>query len=336
MSIRQIKQAFLLETKHTSYIFHILDTGHMEHLYYGRRIHIGEQGQGLEALTEKRAFPQGNTNSYDSAHEDLTLENICLEMSSYGKGDIREPFVEVIHGDGSYTSDFLFREAVITGEKPEYRTLPGSYGGEGQVEHLCVTLEDKGYDLQLELHYYVYPHCDVIARSSRLVNYSETAIQVRRLMSMQLDLADTGYVMSTFTGAWAREMHRTDIPLRSGKTVNASYTGTTSSRANSFVMLSHRETGEDTGECMGFHLIYSGNHYEAAEVSPYGKTRLVTGINPQSLCWHLEPGQELEAPEAFFTWSGQGFNDMSGQLHAFIREHIVRGQWKNRQRPVLL
>lgn len=291
MSIRQAGQAFILETEHTSYIFHILDTGHMEHLYYGRRIRIGEQGQGLEALAEKRAFLQGNTNSYDSDHENLTLENICLEMSSYGKGDIREPFVEVIHGDGSYTSDFLFREAAVTEEKPEYKTLPGSYSEQGQAEHLCVTLEDAGYGLKLELHFFVYPDCDVIARSSRLINDSHSTIQVRRLMSMQLDMADVGYVMSTFTGAWAREMHRTDISLESGRYVNASYTGTTSSRANSFVMLSRRETTEDVGECMGFHLIYSGNHYEAAEVSPYGKTRLVTGINPQSFCWFLEPGR---------------------------------------------
>lgn len=336
MSIRQIDRAFILETEHTSYIFHILDTGHAEHLYYGRRVRIGEQGQGLEALKEKRAFTQGNTNSYDSAHENLTLENICLEMSSYGKGDIREPFIEVIHGDGSYTSDFLFRDAVITGEKPECRTLPGSYSEDGLAEHLCVTLEDAGYGLKLELHYYVYPDCDVIARSCRLINDSEEMVQVRRLMSLQLDLADTGYVMSTFTGAWAREMHRTDIPLESGIYGNASYTGTTSNRANSFVMLSRRQTTEDAGECMGFHLIYSGNHYEAAEVSPYGKTRLVTGINPRSFNWNLEPGEDLEAPEAFFTWSGQGFNGMSGQLHSFIREHIVRGQWKKKERPVLL
>ena len=319
MSIRQPGRAFILETEHTSYIFHILDTGHPEHLYYGRRVRIGEQGQGLEALTEKRAFPQGNTNGYDSAHENLTLENICLEMSSYGKGDIREPFIEVIHGDGSYTSDFLFRDAVISEEKPEYRTLPGSYSEDGRVEHLCVTLEDKNYGMLLELHYYVYPHCDVIARSCRLINNGESVMQVRRLMSLQLDLDRTGYVMTAFTGAWAREMRRTDIPLESGRYVNASYTGTTSSRANSFVMLSRKETTEDMGECMGFHLIYSGNHYEAAEVSPYGKTRLVTGINPQYFCWQLGPGEELEAPEAFFTWTDQGFNGMSGQLHAFIR-----------------
>lgn len=153
MSIRQIERAFILETEHTSYIFHILDTGHAEHLYYGRRIHIGEQGQGLEALAEKRAFPQGNTNSYDSAHENLTLENICLEMSSYGKGDIREPFIEVTHGDGGCTCDFLFQEEAVTAEKPEYRTLPGSYGEPGEVEHLCVTLADGGYGLCDEYFY---------------------------------------------------------------------------------------------------------------------------------------------------------------------------------------
>ena len=53
------------------------------------------------------------------------------------------------------------------------------------------------------------------------------------------------------------------MPVIAGKLVNASYTGTTSSRANSFVMLSRPKTTEDAGECFGFHLIYSGNHYEA-------------------------------------------------------------------------
>lgn len=336
MSIRRIDQAFLLETEHTSYLFQVLDTGHLEHLYYGRRVYIGAQGEGLQALAEKRAFSLGNTNSYDSAHQSLTLENICLEMSAYGKGDIREPFLEITHADGSFTSDFLFREAQISREKPAYATLPGSYSEDGNAEHLCVTLQDKGYGLELKLHYYVYPECDVIARSCRLINGSESTVQVQRLMSLQLDLADTGYVMTSFTGAWAREMHRSDLPLQAGRYVNASYTGTTSSRANSFVMLSRKGTTEDTGECMGFHLLYSGNHYEAAEVSPYGKTRLVTGMNPQSFCWQLAPGEALEAPEAAFTWSGEGFNGMSGQLHEFIREHIVRGQWKKKERPVLL
>ncbi len=118
--------------------------------------------------------------------------------------------------------------------------------------------------------------------------------------------------------------------------MNASYAGVSSSRANPFVMLSRRNTAEDAGDCWGFHLIYSGNHYEAAEVSSFGKTRLVMGINPQSFSWRLMPGEAFEAPEAVMAFSHQGFNGMSQHMHEFVREHIVRGAWKHRLRPVLL
>ena len=38
------------------------------------------------------------------------------------------------------------------------------------------------------------------------------------------------------------------------------------------------------------------NHYEAAEVSGYGKMRLTAGINPQSFSWLLAPGENFAAP----------------------------------------
>lgn len=131
-------------------------------------------------------------------------------------------------------------------------------------------------------------------------------------------------------------MKRTDTPVLAGKHVNASYTGTSSSRANPFVMLARPETTEDAGDCYGFHLIYSGNHYEAVEASGYGKTRFVSGINPQSFCFTLAPGEDFFAPEAVMCYSPKGRNGMSHCLHQFVREHIVRGTWKKKVRPVLL
>ncbi|MCM1273624.1 MAG: alpha-galactosidase [Clostridium sp.] len=333
--IQRYQQCFLLETKNTSYCFQVIQTGHLEHLYYGRRITIPEK-EFAEALTEKHAFMSGNTNAYTQEHTDFSLEDIRLEMSSYGKGDIREPFVEIIHADGSYTSDFLFENAEITKGKEEYQTLPGSYDDKGTVDHLCITLKDKQYSLTLELHYYVYEDCDVITRSARLMNESHEEIKLTRLMSAQLDFDTPEYVFTTFTGAWAREMKRTDVKMLSGKHVNASYTGTSSSRANPFVMLSKEETSEDSGDCYGFHLIYSGNHYEAVEVSGYGKTRIVAGINPQSFCYLLGEGECFEAPEVVMSYSHQGFNGMSQHMHGFVREHIVRGTWKHKVRPILL
>ncbi len=323
---------FRLETEHTSYIFEIMDTGHPEHLYYGRRIHFRD----TEALREKHPFAPGNTVWYDDEHKNVGLEDLCLEMSSYGKGDIREPFIEVVHSDGSFTSDFLYDSFEITDIKPEDGLLPGSYSEDGRVEHLTLRLKDKGYGLSLELHYYVYPECDVIARSARLVNESGETVTVKRLMSAQLDFPVADFVVSTFNGSWAREMKRTDTRLQAGKHVNASYAGVSSSRANPFVMLSGEHTTEDYGECFGLNLIYSGNHYEAFEVNGFGKTRVVTGINPQSFSWKLEPGEAFSAPEAVMTFSHEGFNGMSQHMHRFVREHIVRGAWKKKVRPVLL
>lgn len=333
--IRKEEDFFILETKNTTYCFRIMETGHLEHLYYGRRLCM-PTGTGAEALVENQEFIPGNTNAYDELHKNISLEDIRMEMSAYGKGDIREPFIEVIHADGSYTSDFLFEDAVISKGKPEYETLPASYDDSGEVDWLCVTLKDKQYNLTLELNYYVFEACDVITRSAKFINTSNEQVKLQRLLSMQIDFDTPGYIFSTFNGAWAREMKRNDVPVFSGKHVNASYTGTSSSRANPFVMLSRADTTEDFGDCYGFNLIYSGNHYEAVEAGSTGKTRFVSGINPQSFCFIMEAGEVFEAPEAVMTYSHKGFNDMSGHMHQFVREHIIRGEWKNKLRPVLL
>lgn len=323
---------FQLETDKTSYLFEVMDTGHLEHLYYGRKIRFRD----TEALREKHPFAPGNGIWYDNEHKNLGLEDLCLEMSSHGKGDIREPFIEVVHADGSFTSDFLYDSFEISDRKPEDALLPGSYSEDGKVEHLALKLKDQGYGLTLELHYCVYPECDVITRSARLINDSMETVELKRLMSIQLDFTGADLNFTSFNGSWAREMKRTDVNVRAGKHVNASFAGISSSRANPFVMLSRKHTTEDFGECWGINLIYSGNHYEAAEVSGFGKTRLVAGMNPQSFSWRLLPGEFFSAPEAVVAFSHQGFNGMSQCMHRFVREHIVRGTWKRKARPVLL
>lgn len=333
--IRQLGKVFVLDTAHTTYCFRVLETGQLEHLYYGSYIRIGSE-QEAEALFEKHAFAPGNSILYDQQHPQYSLEDMRLEMSGYGKGDIREPFVEVIHADGSATQDFVYDHAKICEGKAPLKTLPSSYEEQKQVDELVVTLIDHSYAIELELHYYVFLNYDIISRNAKLINKSEETVRLTRLLSMQLDLETDDWVLSTFNGGWAREMKRYDIPIRIGKHVNASYCGCSSSRANPFVMLSKEQTTEDAGACYGFNLIYSGNHYEAAEVNAYGKTRVVSGINPQSFYFLLEPQDEFEAPEAVMTFSGNGFNGMSQNMHDFVRNCIVRGEWKEKERPVLL
>lgn len=324
---------FILTTKNTTYAFRVLQSGHLEHLYYGRKINLS---RSIDAVTEKSSFAPGNAISYSQENAAFSLEDVCLEMSSYGKGDIWEPFIEVVHADGSRTSDFLFDSFYVDSKKKDYEFLPGSYDEKGSYEHLCVVLKDSFYDLKLELHYYIYEDCDVICRSSRFINDSKKTVKLNRLMSAQIDFPDSGFTFTSFHGAWTREMERSDAKVTQGKFVNSTVTGTSSNRANPFVMLSREETNEESGDVYAMNLVYSGNHYEALEVTSYGKSRFVNGINPATFSYEIKAGKSFESPEAILTFSHQGFNAMSQNMHKFVREHIVRGQWKAKVRPVLL
>ena len=333
--IRQLDNIFVLDTLNTTYAFHVLETGHLQHLYYGKKIQINSALEAI-SLIEKRVVLPGNAVYYNDENKALALEDTCLEMSSYGKGDIRDPFIEVTHADGSYTSDFLFHKAEIKQGKKQLETLPSSYEENNRVDQLVITLIDKNYDLALEITYSVFLDYDVITRSSKLINTSKDKIVLNRLMSNQIDFNDNEYIFTSFHGAWAREMKKHEVQIGPYRIVNESVCGCSSNRANPFTMLSRKTTSEDIGECYGFNLVYSGNHYTSVEVGAFGKTRVLSGINPTNFEFHLEPNDVFEAPEAVMTYSNSGFNGMSQNMHEFVRECIVRGTWKKKTRPVLL
>ncbi len=329
--IREEKGVFVLDTEHTTYAFRIMESGHPEHLYYGRKLHVCP-----EAMQEKHTFAPGTTSLYSAQFKNFSPEDVAFEMSSVGKGDLREPFIEMIHKDGSRTSDFLYERYEIGTGVIAKRSLPGAVDDHEEAMYLRIFLRDAQYQQELELRYTVFPSCDVITRSAVLVNQSEEEVRLERLMSLQLDFERADYVCSSFHGAWAREMNRFDTALAAGRFVVESTTGNSSNKANPFVMLAKQGTTEEQGECYGFNLIYSGNHYESFEVSSFGKLRLLTGIQPATFSWLLGAGDSFESPEAVMTYASAGYNAMSRHMHAFVRQHIIRGIWKDRHRPILL
>lgn len=327
------RPAFVLDTQNTTYVFSLTSTGHLEHLYYGNRIMLNSADE-CEVFREKREMETGNTIVYEEGDPTVLPEDMCLEFSAPGHGDIREPFVELTRADGTRSVDFLYDAYRLDSEPSDFAALPSSYAGKDKAEHLCVTVTDG--DLTLELHYHVYSDCDVITRSARLRNNGQQTVCVERLLSTQVDIPFSGVCVTSFHGAWAREMGRHTVTLSAGKFVIESRTGSSSSRANPFFMVHEPLADEHKGSVYGFNLIYSGSHYAAVEVNAHGKTRIVSGIQPNGFRWQLQPGACLEAPEAVMTFSEQGFTGQSVNMHRFVREHIVRGEWKDKERPILL
>lgn len=323
---------FVLETNDTSYIIGVNPTGQLMHVYYGERITV----DSIDELKRKHAFVPGCSSNYDEEHGTYSLCNETLEMSSLGKGDNREPMVEIEYADGSFTSDFVYDNYTIDSSVIPHQGLPGAYSVASNL-HLCIKLKDKNSGATLNLHYLVFEKENVIVRSATLENTSEQTLKVRRMLSMMMDMPGTGHKVTSFTGCWTNEMNKTAQVLNAGKLVLESRLGSSSNTCNPFFMVSHENTTEDFGPAYAFNLVYSGNHYEAIEVSPYNMTRIATGINPTGFTFTLKPGENFDAPEAVMTYSSnKGFNGVSENMHPFVRTHIVRGKYQFADRPILL
>ena len=323
----------MLDTKNTTYVFAVTESGHLEHLYYGATIPLN-RWEDCTVFREKREFELGNTIVYSKDHPTTLLEDTCLEMSSQGHGDIREPFIELVLPDGSRSLNFLYDSYAIEHKGFAFETLPTAYFEDEKEEYLCIKLTDG--DLSVELFYRVFYDCDVITRSARLTNNGDSDIELDRLLSTQIDLPFSGANVTSFHGAWAREMNKSSINLQAGKFVIESRAGCSSSRANPFFMVHAPNTNEVSGSVYGFNLIYSGNHYSAIEVNAYGKTHIVSGIQPNGFRFVLSKGDCFEAPESVMTYSAGGFAGSSNNMHRFVNHHIVRGRWKAKPRPILL
>ncbi len=343
------EKVFLLQTKNTSYMFRRLESGHLEHLHYGASIISGHNedinilDSIAEAIAPKHFNGAGNLNSYSDEYNSIMLEQLCLEMSSFGKGDIRDPFVELTYADGNTTVDFLYESYEIVEGKAALDKLPSSYADKiadesgDMVQQLIITLKDKEYNARLKLIYSVFPDSDVITRSAIIYNDSDKSFKVDRLLSTTIDFNCPSYKMTSFHGRWADEMGKFETVCRGGKVVNEELAaGESGSRSNPLVIISDIDATDDHGDCYGFNLIYSGNHYEALSSNGVDISRFVSGIQPIGFTWTLVPGEYLEAPEAVMTFSSKGMNDMSIKLQDFVREHIVRGSWKKKERPILI
>ena len=112
--------------------------------------------------------------------------------------------------------------------------------------------------------------------------------------------------------------------------------GCSSANYNPFIALKRPETTENSGEVIGFSLIYSGNFLAQAEVDTYNITRVTIGIHPENFSWQLEKGDSFETPEAVMVYSEDGLNGMSHIFHRLYQSRLARGKWRDLERPILI
>ena len=310
---------FHIQTESYSYLFKIDQWGVPEHLHFGAPVRT----EDAAALCCRPGLGWGSCVLLSEGDTASCMDALALEWSGSGRGDYREVPLEIT----GKTVDFRYALFRILDGCPEMACgLPQAHGA---VETLEITLKQAGAELRL----YYTPYPTALVRRAVLKNTADAPMTLGKLMSFSLDLPGS-YIMTTFNGGWIAEMRRTDTPVGESKVVNESLTGASSNRHNPGFLLSEPEATEYAGRVYGFNLIYSGNHYAAAQRSLQGLTRVMQGINPSNFARELAPGECFETPEAVLCCSDEGFGGLSRQMHAFVNDHIVPVYWRNRPRPV--
>lgn len=320
-------QVFRLETKTTTYAFRI-NEGYLEHLYYGRRV----TDTDFTATALKNTIDLGCTVKEEGSQ--FFLERNLLEYSGIGRGDYRHSPIELLMPDGTFVSDFVYDSHRVIDGAYSTKELPTAYG---KAKTLEIILKDKKFsDLLLKINYVVFDECDVICRNVELINNNDSPVYIRKLMSLMLDLAEADYDMLTLDGDWSKEAHEHRRFLECGLLVNESTVGASSNKHNPAFALLEKGADESRGRVYGFNLIYSGNHFSAVERSTFDTARVMTGINPHCFLWKLSKGESFVTPQAVMTYSHSGLNGMMENMHSFVNEHIVRGEHKDADRPIVL
>ncbi len=331
--IDEERRVFHLQTDHTSYLFYVMENGELGQLYFGQRIHRNQKKYNNLGKHEWRnAAPSWKEEQLDMQPGLRKQEYAC-----FGKGDFRRPAYQVEQENGSRITELHYDHYRFAEGKQRLPGLPSSFGnGDDDVQTLEIILSDPVAKLNVILSYAVFPHADVIVRSTRFVNVGTQQLTLLAAFSAQIDLPDCRYDFVQFSGAWSREQHYYRSPLHPGVQSIDSLRTASSAQHNPFMMLARKTADEDQGEVFGFNLVYSGNFLSQVEVDHYQTSRVLLGINPLEFRWQLKPGHSFQTPEAVLSFTDRGMNRLSQQLSRFYRDHLVNQKWARNERPILI
>lgn len=328
----QESRVFHLQSKNTSYAFQILKQGYPAHIYWGKKVR-GLQLNRLLQIKERASFsPNPDQNQLD-----LSLDALPQEYPSYGATDFRSPAYQVKLPNGSTILELTYHSHEIYNGKKKLEGLPAVYvESDSEAQTLELTLKDDLTGLTAVLSYTVFEDHDAITRSVKFINSGEMTLDLQRALSMSVDFVHDRFEMLQLSGAWARERYVHKRKLEPGMQSVESRRGSSSHMQNPFLALLSEGATEDHGDVYGVNLVYSGSFIAGVEVDQYHSSRLFIGINPFDFNWKLEAGAQFQTPEAVMVFSPDGLGGMSRIYHELYRTRLVRGEFRDKTRPILV
>ena len=324
-------RTFTLQTKNTTYQMQVDRYGFLLHLYYGKKT---DTCMDYLLTYYDRGF---SGNPYD-AGEDRTysMDTLPQEFPCYGNGDFRSTAFAVENADGSMSCDLRYKSHKIFDGKYNLQGLPAVYASDKEAQTLEILMEDPVTGVKVVLLYGVLSAQDIITRSVSVKNESSGKIYLNKIESASLDFLYGDYELLTFYGRHAMERNVQRVPVVHGTQKIGSVRGTSSHQYNPMMILAEKETTEDKGNCYAMSFVYSGCFQGEVLKDQLNQTRMMLGLQEEAFRYPLETGEMFQAPEVILSYSSEGMNRLSQNLHHCIRQHICRGKYKEEIRPILI
>jgi alpha-galactosidase len=302
---QQSRKVWLLTTSRSSYAMGLDSEGVLQNLYWGAPLWRVED---VPPAVQRR-----DISSFDPRQ---MLEN--EEYPGWGGPRYYEPALKITRADGN-------RDLVL--HYLSHRI---------NQNDLDITLKDIRDDIEVTLHYRVYPALGMLRRNATILNKTAQPLTIESAQSGAWNLPPgEGYQLTYLSGRWAAETQINREPVHEGVKVLESRKGHTSHNFNPWFALDKGDASEEHGGVWFGALAWSGNWRISVEQTPYRQVRVTGGFNSFDFSYPLKPGEQLETPAFYGGFSDDGFGGASRLLHRFEREEILPGGTSSRLRPVL-
>ena len=176
--------------------------------------------------------------------------------------------------------------------------------------------------------------CDVLQASTIVRNHGTEPLQMHWCAAPTFMLPDHLTQLTSFEGRWSNEFQRRSVDLFLGSFLRENRKGKTSHDNFPGVLVHGKNTSEQQGECLGFHLGWSGNHRSRVELLAEGRSYLQMGelLLPGEIM--LQQGESYQSPVLYASWSEHGFSALSRNFHAFVRHRLLSKDQRSKPRPV--
>ncbi len=322
-------KGFLLSGKNYSYAMFVNRTGFLQHLYYGKKT----EERDLDYLIKSHGAAA--EPDPEDINMDMTTDYMPSECGSFGRGDFRPATVIVRRDDGAAMSRFKYLSHKIVRGALKLNGMPCARKAD---ETLTVTLKDDFSATEIDLNYSVSEDSDILVRNAVIRNAGNERADILKAFSFCTELPDTcgSYRAMRLAGSWAAERKPIVTPLAEGTLRIESTRGYSSHNMNPFLAVLSETCTEETGDCYGFNLLYSGSFAITAYVSHNKSVRVQGGINDYLFGWALNGGEEFVTPQAALCYSAEGLSGMSRAYHDFFREYIINPDYVNKRRPIVV